>query len=323
MQQSRVLVLTHKNENDPELEMLSAIPHVSGSEPSSFTEAAQDAAVILNWSGGRDLLRSVFAMAPKLRWVHSRSAGLDKILFPELVESDVVLTNGSGVFSPSLAEFALTAMLYFAKDIPRMLRNQAAGIWEQFTVEEIAGRTVGIVGYGDIGKQVARRAHSMGMHVLATKRRIPPSGNPGDDPWVERFYETREQKEMLRQCDYIVAAAPLTEETFHLIGDAEFAVMKPNAVIINVGRGPVIDEAAIVRALTEKRIKGAGLDVFEHEPLPPGDPMYKLPNVLLSAHTADRTDTWLREAMGFFLEQYARFEEGEPLKNVVDKKSGY
>jgi phosphoglycerate dehydrogenase-like enzyme len=319
MEQRQLLVLTGKNETDPELGMLHELPHVLGSQPDAFTKAAKEATAILNWSASRELLRPVFLMAPNLRWVHSRSAGLDKLLFPELAQSDVVLTNGSGVFSPSLGEFALTAMLYFAKDLPRMLRNQAAGVWEQFTVEEIAGRTVGIVGYGDIGKQVARRAHAMGMHVLATKRRIPDT----PDPWVDRFFATGDQKEMFKQSDYIVVAAPLTKDTHHLVGKAEFAAMKPNAVIINVGRGPVIDEDAMAAALSEKRIKGAGLDVFEHEPLPASSPFYRLQNVLLSAHTADHTDTWLQEAMQFFLQQYARFEKGEPLENVVDKHSGY
>jgi phosphoglycerate dehydrogenase-like enzyme len=128
---------------------------------------------------------------------------------------------------------------------------------------------------------------------------------------------------MMASCDYIVATAPLTEETQHMISDAEFAVMKSTAVVINVGRGPVIDEAALLRALTAKRIKGAGLDVFEHEPLPAGHLLYKLENVLLSPHCADHTADWQDQAMRFFLEQYGRFEKGAPLKNIVNKRLGY
>ena len=128
---------------------------------------------------------------------------------------------------------------------------------------------------------------------------------------------------MIALCDYIVSTAPLTVETRHMISDVEIEVMKPTAVVINVGRGPVIDEAALLRALREERIRGAGLDVFEQEPLPAGHPFYKLENVLLSPHCADHTADWQDQAMRFFLQQYARFQNGEPLKNIVNKRLGY
>ena len=312
-----VLVVTQ--ESDPQFEMLGGIRHIVGHKASDFAAAFEDPVAVLAWSGSKGLLRDVFTRCKDVRWVHSRSAGLDKVLFPELVASDVPLTNGSGVFSLSLAEFSLAAILFFAKDFRRMIRNQVAGVWEQFDVEEIAGQTVGIVGYGDIGRAVATRVHAMGMHVLAIKRHAPATA----DTIVDRFYPPEALPAMLAACDYVVVALPLTAETHHMISDAQFAAMKPTAVVINVGRGPVIDEAAIVRALTAKRIKGAGLDVFEHEPLPPGDPMYQLENVLLSPHCADHTAEWLNQAMRFFLEQDRRFLNGEPLKNVVDKKLGY
>jgi phosphoglycerate dehydrogenase-like enzyme len=240
-------------------------------------------------------------------------------LFPELVQSPVPLTNGSGVFSQTLGEFALAAILYFAKDFRRMLRNQEAGRWEQFDVEEIAGQTVGIVGYGDIGRAVASRVSAMGMRVLALKRHAPAS----PDPLIAQFYGTHELSAMLAHCDYVVMAAPLTAETHHMIGDAAFAAMKPNAVVINIGRGPVIDQAALVRALTQGKIKGAGLDVFEQEPIPSGDPIYKFENVLVSPHCADHTKDWLNQAMRFFLQQYDRFRNGQPLENIVEKHLGY
>lgn len=315
--ENTVIVLAH--DNDPQFAMLKEIPHIVGSKAAELAEAAQSASVILNWSGSRKLLREVFFMCKHVRWVHSKAAGLDHQLFPELVESSVPLTNGRGVFSASLGEFALAAILFFAKDFPRMLRNQAAEVWEPFDVEEIAGKTVGIIGYGDIGQAVATRVYAMGMRVLATKRHIPEA----PDPLIERYYKPDKQREMLALCDYVVITAPLTEETRHMIGEAEFAAMKSSAVVINVGRGAVIDEAAMIRALTEKRIKGAGLDVFEREPLPAGNPLYKLENVLVSPHCADNTADWLDQAMRFFLEQYERFEKGEPLKNVVNKGLGY
>jgi len=161
----------------------------------------------------------------------------------------------------------------------------------------------------------------MGMRVLAVKRHAPP---PGDmDPLAERIYATANRCEMLAQCDYVVITAPLTPETRGLIGAAEFAAMKPEAVLVNVGRGPVVDETALIQALSRGLIKGAALDVFDREPLPAGHAFYKLENVLLSPHSADHTPDWLERAMRQFLDQFERFRKGEPLANVVDKKLGY
>jgi phosphoglycerate dehydrogenase-like enzyme len=259
-------------------------------------------------------------MTPRARWIHSRAAGLDTVLFPALVESPVPLTNGRGVFSESLGEFAVTAALYFAKDLRRMIRSQEAGVWEQFDIEPLEGSTMGIVGYGDIGRAIAKRAKALGMKVLALRRR--PQQSAGD-PLVDTVYPPERKLDMLAACDYIAAAAPLTAETRGMIGEPEFLVMKKNAVIMNLGRGPVIDEKALVSALEEGRIKGAALDVFDREPLPAGHPFYRLKNVLLSPHCADHTPGWLEDAMRFFLQQFERFRNGEPLHNIVDKKSGY
>ena len=312
-------VLAIADADDPQLAMLAEIPHCLIKTLADLESAPRDAEAILHWAGSRDLLRAAFLASPNLHWVHSRSAGLDSLLFPELVESPVPLTNGAGVFSQSLGEFTLAVILFFAKDIRRLLRNQEACRWEQFDVEELPGQTVGIVGYGDIGRAVASRVHAMGMRVLALKRHAPSTR----DPFVDRFYRPGELNAMLADCDFVVAAAPLTPETRHMIGDDAIAAMKPNAVVINVGRGPVIDQAALVRALSTGRIKGAGLDVFEREPIPADDPIFKLPNVLISPHSADHTKDWLNQAMQFFLEQYRRFANGQPLKNIVEKHLGY
>ena len=282
--------------------------------------AVSGASVILNWSGSLDLFREVFRLSANLRWIHSRSAGLDRTLFPELIESPVTLTNGTGVFSPSLGEFALAAILYFAKDFRRMVRNQMACVWEPFDVQPVSGRTVGIVGYGDIGRAVAARAVALGMKVLALKRHAALTNA---DPLVEQVYGPDGRLEMLSRCDYVVVAAPLTSETHAMIAEPEFAVMKSEAVVINVGRGPVIKEEALLGALSAGRIKGAALDVFDREPLPGNHPFYKLENVLLSPHCADHTPDWLDQAMQFFLTQFERFQKNEPLMNVVDKQLGY
>lgn len=323
MDNNTVLVLA--NPTDPQLAMLQELPSKSslavGNSVEAFERTAPDADVIFNWGGSRQLLREVFGMCPKVRWVHSKAAGLDTMLFPELVESPVPLTNGRGVFSQSLGEFVAAAVLYFAKDLRRMVRNQMAGRWEQFDVVEVTGQTAGIVGYGDIGRAAATRLRALGLRILAVRRQGPSLYNV--DPLVDQVYLPERRQEMIARCDYVVVAAPLTPDTNGLIGEAEFAAMKPNAVVINVGRGPVIDEAAMVRALTDGRIKGAGLDVFEKEPLAEGHPFYRLENVLLSPHCADHTSDWQEQAMRFFLEQLERFRTGEPLRNVVNKELGY
>ena len=316
---NRILVLARTN--DPQLAMLDGIPHTVCRDAASCEVEAQRATALLHWTGNRDMLRAALHANPKLRWIHSRAAGLDSIWFLELVDSDVVLTNGRGVFSASLGEFVLAAILYFAKDFRRMIRNQMGGRWEPFDVEEIAGQTVGIVGYGDIGRAAAIRVRAMGMHVLATRRHIPDLKT--SDPLIDQYFRPDARREMMARCDYVVATAPLTEETRHMISAPEFASMKSSAIVINVGRGPVIDENALVQALISKRIRGAALDVFEHEPIPQGNPLYSLENVLLSPHCADHTATWQDDAMRFFLEQYTRFEKGEPLQNIVNKKLGY
>ena len=306
-------------EDAPEFSMLRGVPHIICRDAAACAEVDKPPVVILNWAATRDFLRPVLKMWPGVRWIHSRYAGLDNLMFPELAESEATLTNGSGVFSQSLGEFTLAAILYFAKDLRRMVRNQMAGRWEQFDIEMIDGQTVGIVGYGDIGRAVATRLRPMGMHVLANKRHPPET----PDPLIDRYFQPQELREMLGLCDFVVVAAPLTDETRHLMSDGEFAAMKPTAVVINVGRGPVIDEVALVRALEARQIRGAGLDVFEQEPLPPEHPFFRMESVLLSPHCADHTVEWKNDAMRFFLKQYGRFQRGEPLKNIVNKRLGY
>ena len=318
-------LLVLANPSDSQLAMLEELPEdtdvAAGDRPEAFMRAAPDADVILNWSpGGRELLREVLAMAPRVRWIHTRSAGLEQTLFPELIASPAVLTNGRGVFSRPLAEFVMGAALFFAKDFRRMLRAQAAGAWEPFDIAEIRGRTMGIAGYGDIGRAVAALARAMGMRVLAVRRQ--PELAAGD-PLLDEALPPERLRDMLARSDYVVLAAPLTSQTAGMIGAAELSAMRPGAVLINVGRGGLVNEPALVDALEQRRILGAALDVFEQEPLPAGHAFYRLDNVLLSPHCADHTPDWLERAMRLFLDNFAQYRAGKPLRNVVDKTQGY
>lgn len=283
-------------------------------------QASPRADVILNAAFGPHLLAVAAPLAERVRWIHSLWTGVDNVLSPEVIASPAPLTNGRGVFRIPLAEWAMGAMLYFAYDLRRMIRQQQEGRWEPFTTEELQGRTLGIVGYGEIGRATAERARAFGMRVIALRRR--PERSAGDPLLAEALPPAR-IGDLMAASDYVLAAAPLTADTRGMIGAAEIAAMKPTAVIINVGRGAVIDEDALVRALQEGRIRGAALDVFAVEPLPAGHPFYSLENVLLSPHTADHVRDFVHLAVDCFLDNLRRFRAGQPLLNIVDKHAGY
>jgi len=321
---TELTVLVLARPDDEGLRRLEALPSgvraVVGGRLEDFTAAAPHADVLLYFSGaGRELLEQVWEAAPRLRWVHSRSAGVDGVLFPALVESPVPLTNSRGVFSRSLAEFVLASVLYFAKGLRRMVDSQAAGRWDPFPPEMVQGRTLGIVGYGDIGRETARAARAVGMRVLALRRQPPAAG----DDLAHEIVGPEGLHGLLGRADYVVLATPLTAETRGLIDARALAAMQRRAVLINVGRGAVVDEPALIEALQEGRIRGAALDVFAQEPLPEGHAFYRLENVLLSPHCADQVEGWLTEATDAFLENLERFRAGQPLQNVVDKTRGY
>jgi phosphoglycerate dehydrogenase-like enzyme len=305
-----------------ELDQLSSKARIFVSDDlTKIAELAPEADVILNGEfKDPQLFQNAFRLAARVRWVHVLSAGVEHILSPEIIASPVPLTNGRGVFRRPLAEWAISAMLHFQYDHRRLIRQQDAGIWEAFDIDELHGTTIGIVGYGEIGRAVAERAKPFGCRIVALRRK--PEDSAGD-PLIDRAYAPAQINEMLVDCDFLVAAAPLTPETRGLIGPAQIALLKPSAVVMNIGRGPVIDEGALIVALESKKIRGAALDVFDIEPLPSGHAYYKLQNVLLSPHSADHTPGWRDSAFQFFLENFARFVKGEPLENVVDKHAGY
>ena len=321
MKDVTVWVLTKPD--DPALPVLqevgSGVRFVYGAAAAEFESAPRPDAILV-CSMGRRVLEPVLALAPDVGWLHSRSAGLDSLLYPALASSSIVMTNGRGVFSRSLAEWVIGALLYFVKDFPRLERNRRRGVWEVFEPDDLAGRTLGIVGYGDIGHAIAERARKLGMRVLALRKRTVLSGH---DSWAEETLPASELETLMRRSDDVVVTTPLTAETRGFVGASAIAAMKPTGVLINVGRGPVIDEAALVEALRERRIRGAALDVFETEPLPAGSPLYELDNLLLSPHCADNTPGWLEAAMRAFVRNLERYRRGERLFSIVDKTLGY
>ena len=301
----------------------SADLHVSNQED-EVEKFAPDAEVIL-YSGltGKTVdLAKIWGIAGKLRWLHSLSAGVEKVLFRELIDSPVPVTNARGVFKRSLAEFAILGMLYHYKRVRLLVENQRKHHWDNFSVRFLRDCVMGVVGYGEIGRECAILAKSLGVKIHAIRRNPEKSQN---DPLLDRIFAGDELHSMLAEVDVVLAAAPLTPQTHHMLSDAQFAAMKRDAIVINVGRGPVIDEAALVRALQQERIAGAALDVFEEEPLPSSSPLWDMENVLISPHCTDRTvdPDWLDLSMQFFVQNFQRFVKGEPLENVVDKKAGY
>jgi phosphoglycerate dehydrogenase-like enzyme len=283
-------------------------------------QAAPAADAILNGTFTPRMLSIAVPLATKAQWLHSLWTGVDNVWSPELQASPVPLTNGRGVFRVSLAEWTIGAMLHFSYQMRRMIRQQEAGVWETFTTEELYGRTLGVVGYGEIGRAAAERARAFGMRVLALRRRPELFGA---DPLVDQTFDNAHINDLMAASDYVMVAAPLTPETRGLVGAAQIAAMKPNAVIINVGRGAIIDEPALIAALENGKIRGAALDVFTVEPLPVGHPFYRLKNVLVSPHTADHVQDFVHLAVECFLDNMRLFQAGQPLQNIVDKRAGY
>jgi len=260
---------------------------------------------------------------PTVEWVHARSAGIDFITSDELANSSVYLTNAKGQFSSILAEYAMMACSYFAKDLPRLMRQKQQRNWGKYDVEELRGKTMGIVGYGDIGHACAKLACVYGMKIVALRRNPDKCKN---DPHCDTVYGTGKQSlvKLMSESDYIVCSAPSTIETRGMVDVDAFRAVKKNAVFINVGRGPVVDEDAMIEALKTGKLKGAALDVFSMEPLPVMSELWGLDNVLISPHNMDQTATFMHEATEFFVrENLPRFICGEVLLNPTDKALGY
>lgn len=289
-------------------------------DPERLKEYAPEADAVLFADGRGGLLNLVLPLATKARWIHSLWTGVEHVTTEEMLAHPAPLTNGRGVFREPLADWVVAVMLYFSFDLARVIRQQQERRWEPFISSSLRGRTLGIVGYGALGSAAGERARAFGMKIAALRRRPELTGA---DSSVDSSFGPSQIEEMLAASDYVLAATPLTPETRGMIGARQIASMKPTAVIINIGRGPVIDEAALIQALENGKIRGAALDVFTEEPLPAESPLWRLPNVLISPHTADRVQGFLDPAFDCFFDNLDRFINGQPLMNLVDKHAGY
>lgn len=275
--------------------------------------------------------------APHLRWVQGHYAGVDHWQSQPLWSSDVLITSASGIHTTNIAQYVFAQILAWANRVPRWLHYQGkkewpSGRWEKFVPDELRGRTLGIVGYGSIGREIARIAKTFGMRVLATKRdamRLEDKGytllgtgdTKGDQ--ADRIYPPQATKSMVAECDYVVIAAPLTPDTKHLFNEEMFKAMKNNCFLVNIGRGSIIKEDDLVKALKKEWIAGAGLDVFEQEPLPESSPLWGLENAILSPHVGGFTPHYDDRVTDLFVENLRRYLAGEPLLNVVNRDLGY
>jgi phosphoglycerate dehydrogenase-like enzyme len=261
----------------------------------------------------------VLVSGATLRWYQQWSAGSDWLTrHPEAAKRPFLVTNASGVHPIQIAEHTFAMMLAFGRKLHEAVRHQAAREWKApagESLSELYEKTLLMVGLGAIGERIALVGHALGMRVFGMRRR---QGNP--PPGVEAVYPPDRLLEILPQCDFVVLAPPLTQETRGMIGERELRAMKQSAFLVNVGRGKLIDESALIRALRERWIAGAGLDVFETEPLPGDSPLWEMPNVIMTAHYAGASPRYYERAMPIFLDNLRRYRDGEELRNLVDKR---
>jgi phosphoglycerate dehydrogenase-like enzyme len=281
------------------------------------------------------------ALAPRLRWIHVHYAGVDHLLDQPIIQDEgVLLTTASGIHATNIAEYVFAMLLMFGHRVPQMLRAQANADWpskpeayHDLVPLELRGSTLGIVGYGSIGREIARLAQAFGMEVLAVKRDVrqpadpdgyvlPGTGDP-EGEYFHRLYPPEALISMVRECDFVVVTTPLTESTRLMCGDDMFKAMKESAYLINVGRGGVVDEEALLQALQDGKFAGAAMDVFEAEPLPADNPLWKQPNLIISPHVSGSTDDYSQKAAKLFVENLRRYVAREDLLNLVDLSRGY
>ena len=298
-------------------------PDVTFISPASREEADRllpDVEVVLGWAVRPDN----FERAARLRWIQVTAASVAGLLFPALVESAVLVSNGRGLHADAMADHTLGVMLAFARKLHLARDAQRDRRWDQTPLaggasfRALAGSTLGMIGFGRIGRAIAERVRPLGVNVIAVRRRPAEPPDPADQQWgSERL------PELLERADWVVLAPPLTAETRGMIGAEALARMKPGAILVNLGRGPLVDEPALIDALERGRIAGAALDVFDQEPLPPTSPLWAMPQVILTPHISGLGERLWERGMDLFARNLEAFRQARPLENLVDKRAGY
>lgn len=294
-------------------------------------EPVDDVEVLLRGWLSADAFDRLLVRAPRLSWVHSASAGVEGLVTPAASGRELVITNARGVFSRPIAEYVLMMILAVSRRLPGLLELQRERTWQPLQGTELRDVTVGIVGLGSIGRAVGALATAFGCRVVATRRR-PDAATAGDaetddrapgEAMLDRVGGPETLPALLAESDFVVLAAPLTPQTENMIDADTLARMKPGAWLINVARGRLVDERALLRALRDGPLGGAVLDTFRDEPLPPDSPFYELPNVIVTPHTSWSSGRVLDRSVELFATNLRRFAAGEPLLNVVDPSQGY
>jgi phosphoglycerate dehydrogenase-like enzyme len=284
--------------------------------PDALGEILPELDVLLAFKFGFQAFpREQIVAAPRLRWVQLASAGVDHLAPYD--PRRLIVTNASGIHGGIMAEYVMGLLLHASWSVARLVDQQRARHWERYPVRSLAGRTMGVVGTGRVGAEIARRARAFGMRTLGARR----SGSPLDG--FDGMFGPDQLPALFAASDVVVLALPLTGDTHHAIGARELQAMRPSAYLVNVSRGGIVDEAALLEVLRDRRIAGAILDVFEQEPLPPSSPFWALPDVVVTPHISSELDGWQVELARIFCRNLRRWMNDEPLENVVDAASGY
>lgn len=302
----------------PDLSPIDGLTQVRLGTASDLKSKLPGAEALFVWDFTSAALADAWPAADSLRWIHAASAGVDRLLFPALVESDVVVTNSRGVFDQPIAEYVLGCVLAYAKGLDVTLDQQRERRWRHRESQRVEGQHALVVGTGPIGRTTARLLAAAGMRVAGLGRRAR-----ADDPDFGQVHAQQDLDEIVGWADYVVAAAPLTEQTRGMLDRAAFRSMKTSARLVNVGRGPLVVEDDLVAALRAGEIAGAALDVFTEEPLPTSSPLWDMPGVIVSPHMSGDAEGWQDALVRLFAENLRRYAAGQPLRNVVDKQMGY
>lgn len=260
----------------------------------------------------------VFREATKLKWIQTSSAGLDAILIPEVVERNLLVSNASAVHAAAVVEQAWALTTAISRDMSTYFRQQIEHVWEWGRLYDLDGATAGIIGLGGIGRRYAKIAEAFGMRVIAVD-----AHQPGQPEWVSELWSIDRLDDLLAESDVVLVACPYTAETHHLINADRLAAMKADAILINIARGSIVDEAALAKTLQEGHLMGAGIDVCEEEPLPAESPLWDVPRLIITPHVAGHTSKRKQRLMEFFIKNLRRYLRGEAVENLVDQRKGY